>query len=471
MVKTTRGACLMKRKMLFLCFSLLLLVACSNEKEADELIEEVEEAHDDVSSVESIYKEVYVDEEKEFEEVFHFQEDEAKMNFKQSESFLYTDGTNYELDTPRDPTTLSGEEIATVKKEIEHQQEFHQNPISFYKQFDDKFADHFEIEDEEDVWTLTYAPDQEILDEFYLKYTEYMLEAMSIYDEAPKNVVSNLNLEDFSLEFSIDQETKQIERIEFTEDATFLVNDAENGLDRTLIYEFHNYDEAEDIEVPEDAVDITDGIIHHEDDESNPLEDAFDDVFGDRLEDNPELEEQATLYLEGLIQALVYQDVDKAVEVSEGAMDEEEADMQRSFFRDVYIENTEANMGDVTIDEEHLENLADAFLSAIGKTSYNIIATEYDGLDQVVVVLLEIEGIDDFLINQQTEEDMTEVLDENDDLSVDELVEKNLKILADNYEGYDELLEPIEMVVPILIEGEDDFYIEPDDFLQGFVQQ
>src|SRR5699024_10908503 len=135
-------------------------------------------------------------------------------------------------------------------------------------------------------------------------------------------------------------------------------------------------------------------------------------------------EEQATLYLEGLIHALVYQDVDKAVEVSEGAMDEEEADMQRSFFRDVYIENTEANMGDVTIDEEHLENLADAFLSAIGKTSYDIIATEYDGMDQVVVVLLEIEGIDDFLINQQTEEDMTEVLDENDDLSVDELVEK-----------------------------------------------
>src|SRR5699024_10031498 len=122
------------------------------------------------------------------------------------------------------------------------------------------------------------------------------------------------------------------------------------------------------IEVPEDAVDITDGIIHHEGDESNPLEDAFDEVFGDRLEDNPELEEQATLYLEGLIHALVYQDVDKAVEVSEGAMDEEEADMQRSFFRDVYIENTEANMGDVTIDEEHLENLADAFLSAIGKT-------------------------------------------------------------------------------------------------------
>lgn len=462
----------MKSRILFICFSLFVLVACSSEKEADELMQEVEEEHDEIKSLESAYVETYSDETIAYEEVYHFDEKKGKADFINAEFTLYKEKEDYELTTPRDPESIQEDEIAIIKAEIDQREEFHMNPITFYKQFDDDFFKHVEITGEDDdTWTITYEAEDDSLQDFYKKYSEFILDAMNVYmGEFSPSEISNLDIKDFNLDFLIDKETKRIIEIEFKEHTTFIFSDSEQSLDRTLLFEYDSYNEAEEIEVPEDAFDITDGIIHHEDDESNPLEDAFDDVFGDRLEGNPEMEEQAVLYLEGLIQALVYQDVDQAVEVSEGAMDEEEADMQRSFFRDVYIENTEANMGDVNIDEEHLENLADAFLSAIGKTSYDIIATEYDGLGQVVV-LLEIEGIDDFLINQQTEEDMTEVLDENEDASVDELVEKNLKILADNYEEYDELLEPIEIVVPILIEGENDFYIEPDDFLQGFVQQ
>lgn len=455
--------------MLFICLCLWLLVACSNEKKAEELVQEVEKEHDEVTSVESTHKEVYSNDESEYEDVYHFEEDKVKIDFVDTDFTLYQDDENYEMVTTRDPSSIQGEEIATIKKELSQRKEFNRNPISFYKQFDDDFENHFKIEEEDDTWTLTYDPEEEVLETFYTKYTEFMLEAMNIYEGDPSiSVVSNVDIKELELILTIDKETKRMVDIEFIEDASFSVDDNENALDRTLLYAYANYNEAEAIEIPSDAYDITEGIIH--DDESNPLEDAFDDVFGETLEDNPEMEESAEAYLDGIIQATVFQNVDEAVNVSNGAVTEEVAEIQKSSFRDVYIDNTKANMGDVSIDDSYFEELADAFLAAIGETSYQIVDSQYDGLEEAVIVTLEVEGIDDYAVSMQTEEDMQKVI-EDDDLSQEELIEENLEILADNYKVYDETLEPVEIDIFLPIIEEDEFYMNHDDYLQAFIQQ
>lgn len=457
------------------------MAACS-DKEADkspennveELLKEVEESHSQVSSLHSLYSEVYKDEHINYDEIYHFKEEISTIDLLNAEHEIYKDQNKYFLETELDVNSFQEYEISILKSEIIQREKIHQNPLAFYKQFDDDFYSHFDVTEDEDTWTFTYAADEKELDAFYTRYIEFMVDAMNMFEnDYDSSEVSQLAIENFALTFLVDKETKLIIDYELKENTTFVVHENETNLERTLHSEYNHYNEAEDILIPDNALDITDGIILADvegNDDKNPMEDAFDDVFGDRLEDNPELEEKAQAYFEGIIQAIVFQDVDAAVEVSQGTMTKEDADMQKTFFRDVYIDNTRINMGDVDVEDSYFEDLADAFISAIGKTSYQVVDAEYDGTAQIVYVTLEVEGIDDMAINYQTEEDMIEFLDEHTGLSIEEMVEKNLEVLADNYLGYEGLLDPLEIDVPVFIEGEDEFYIEPDSFLYGFVQ-
>lgn len=143
---------------------------------------------------------------------------------------------------------------------------------------------------------------------------------------------------------------------------------------------------------------------------------------------------------------------------------EEVAEIQKEFFREIYIENTEGNMGGIIIDEKYFELLAEGFFTAIGKTSYEIIDSQFNGMDEAVIVTIEVKGIDDYPVSMQTEEDMREIM-EDKDLSQEELIENNLEVSANNYAEYEEILEPIKIDVLVPILNEDEFYFNQDDYL------
>src|SRR5699024_4282220 len=446
----------------FLFFAIILLSACgskdtgkSSEKEIKKVLTEIEESHGQVSSVQSSSSEVYTDEIIKYEEMYNFEEDLSTIDLLNAEHTIFKDKDKYYLVTQRELRDLPDYEIPIIISEIIQREEIHQNPLLFYKQFDENFYEHFQVVEDEDTWTFTYAAEEEVIDAFYTQYTEHMVDGMSMFeDDYESSKVSELTITNFELTFLVDKETTLIIDQELKENTKFMVHGNETNLERTLYSAYNHYNEAEDILIPDDALDITDGNIP--DDvgdvgDGNPMEEAFDDVFGDRLEDNPELEEKAKAYVEAIIQAIVFQDVDAAVDVSQGTMTKEDADVQKTFFRDVYIDNTRINMGGVEVEDSYLEDLADAFLSAIGKTSYQVLDAEYDGIEQIVFVTIEVEGMNDMAINAQTEEDMMEFLDEHTDVPMEEMVEKNLEVLADNYLNYEGLLDPIEMNVPVFI--------------------
>lgn len=101
------------------------------------------------------------------------------------------------------------------------------------------------------------------------------------------------------------------------------------------------------------------------------------------------MKEKAEAYLDGIIQVTVFQDSEEAFNVSEGLISKEVAEIQKTSFREIYIENTEANMSGNIIEEKYFELLADGFLTAIGKTTYEIVDSQFHGMDEVVVVTIE----------------------------------------------------------------------------------
>lgn len=464
----------MRKRIAFIGLSLFFLVACSSEK-ADELLQEVEKNQDEVTSVHTTYREVHDGEKKEGTETFHFDDRQATVEFPESKLTLFkTDGV-YELDTTRDPSSVNGEELWIVKADIDHREEFQRNVITFYKQFDDDFVNHFDIETEDDRWVLTYNPEEAIAQDFYTKFTEYMVEQMGIFsDDLPASKLTNLDMNEFELIFEIDQETKRIILHHFKEDTTFDLDGVANGLDRTLYFTYSDYNDAEEIIVPEEAIDVTDGIVLEDPndplgDDSNVVERAFKDALGDKLE-NPELEKAAAAYLDGLIQATVFQDIEEAVRVSNETLDESEAELHQSFFREIYIDNTKANMIDVSIEDDVFEDLADGFFAGLAKTNYEVIDATYAVIEDSVIVTIEVEGIDDQAIYQQVEEDLSKKL-EDKDVSAEEFVELNLEILGDSYASYEDLLDPVEIEVIVTWDETSGFFVYQDDFLQVFIQQ
>ncbi len=454
---------------------LFFLVACSSEK-ADELLQEVEKNQNDVTSVHTTYREIVGGEKKEGTETFHFDEGQSTVEFQESNLTLFKEGEVYELDTIRDVSGISGEELWVIKAEIDYREEFQRNIITFYKQFDDDFFNHFDIEEEDDLWILTYNPEEKIAKEFYTKLTEYMVGEMGMFsDDLPASAVTNVVINEFELMFEIDRETKRITLHHFKEDTTFDLDDKPIEFDRTLLFTYSDYNDAEEIVVPEEAIDVTDGIVLEDPndppgDDANVVERAFKDVLGSDVDD-PELEEAAAAYLDGLIQATVFQDIEAAVHVSNETMDESEAELHQAFFREVYIDNTKANMFDVVIDDEFFEYLADGFFTGLSKTNYEIIDSTYTGIEGSVVVTLTVEGIDDNEVYLQTEEDLGKAI-EDKDLSVEEFVELNLEILGDSYASYEDLLDPVEIeVVVTTMDERYDFFVYQDDFLQAFIQQ
>lgn len=65
--------------------------------------------------------------------------------------------------------------------------------------------------------------------------------------------------------------------------------------------------------------------------------------------------------------------------------------------------------------------------TAIGKTTYEIVDSQFDGMDEAVVVIIEVKGIDDSAVIMQTEEDMQKLM-EDKYLPQEELIVKNLEV-------------------------------------------
>src|SRR5690625_2259408 len=158
-----------------------------------------------------------------------------------------------------------------------------------------------------------------------------------------------MDISEVSFEMTLNEADYTIKQMKW--DMDYKEDDEEMTLKHQ--YSFGKYDDIDEIKALEEDTSST-GASGQNDDNNNSL-------FSLRSDDDVDPDEAAS-YLDALIQATVFQDVDGFVSAAPESMSkedsQEEAEVQRDFFKEIYIENTRANMEGTGVTDEQIETLA-----------------------------------------------------------------------------------------------------------------
>src|SRR5699024_8023018 len=127
-------------------------------------------------------------------------------------------------------------------------------------------------------------------------------------------------------------------------------------------------------------------------------------------------EAEAAAYVDASIQATVFQDEDKYVNKAPGSSKKEKenaAEVQKTQFKELYLQNTKQDMEGANVTEEDIHDLADAFLGALSKTSYEVVGAKVQS-DKEITVTLKVEGIDETALYLETSEELRSLYDEGE---------------------------------------------------------
>lgn len=335
--------------------------------------------------------------------------------------------------------------------------EFMTNPYQVLEQLDDGIKDKFTAEKEDEEITLSFDGDEDESHDFATRLLLYLSSDDGEVTEDDVEDFMEFDLEEVKVEIVIDESNYLLKKVNYSIDLE------EDGDD----YSIHNKYTYDDYDKNMKIDKLVEEVEKEEAEQAKAREEE-EKVFGEANID----EDEASAYLDALIQATVFQDEEGFIKAAPESMSEEdsqsEAEVQRAFFKQAYIENTQTNMEDFGVTDEEIESLADAFIDALGKTDYEVVGAEEIN-DHEVIVTVSVEGINETKIYQETDDELRQLIDDGK-LEEEDFAEKNMEVLIDMYEEV-EILDPVEVEVSVLKEA--DHYLVPlqDEFLLGgFVQ-
>lgn len=444
-------------------FSIVLLAGCGfGSVSPEDTVEKAEKAMDEVESVEIKFKE---------KQENYTDNGLFKLNLKddiERYEFENMSMTVYHKDDEILVEDISGEveqwDDFSYLQNVNDRVEFLTEPFDLLEDFDADFVDHLEVEknkDKDDI-VLTYVGDEEDKDveqTFAISYIGFYKYG-SHYEPMLDAMEKDTKINDVVFEMTLDEEDYLVKSLKV--ELKYEENDEELKLQHQ--YTYKRYDDVGKIK----ALKADGAKKESQDSESSGLLDKFG--FGDS-DGDVDLDE-ASAYVDALIQATVFQDAEGFVENAPASMSDDaskdEAELQRDFFKESYTENTKANMEGTGVTDEQIDTLTDAFLKALGKTKYEIIAAESGG-DGTAIVTVSIEGIDDAKVYADTDDKLVEMIDA-EKVTEDNFIEKNMEVLSSMYEKI-ETLDAVEVEVTVMKEGNNYMVPIQDEFLLGgFVQ-
>lgn len=443
-------------------FTIVFLTGCSfGTLSSKEVIEQVEEAMEDVESVEIKFK-------------------EKRDNFTENGFFtldMKKEVGLYELENMGMTVYYDGDDILvqdisgsverwddfSYLKNVHEQVEFLQEPFELLQDFDEDVIDHIDVEKDKDKeeYVLTYGgdeADEDVVKSFAISYL-----AFSKYGnqyEAMVDAMDDIEVNDVVFAMTLHDEDYRIKSVKLK------ITYDDHGEEYTLHdqYTYRKYDDVGKIKaLKEDAP--------KEKSESTGLLDKLG--LGEKGDATGTVDvDEASAYVDALIKATVFQDAEGFVKAAPASISREdresEAELQRDFFKEMYVENTKNNMEGSGVTDEQVEKLADAFLKGLSKTKYKIVHAEA-GDEDTVIVTVSVEGLDDTKVYEDTDEKLME-LAEDGEMTEENFIEKNMEVLTKMYDDAT-ILDAVEVEVTVM--NSDGSYMVPlqDEFLiGGFVQ-
>ena len=442
-----------------------MLTACSTDTEdiatPEEILTKVEEEHDAIESV-VVQEEIieHLDDSLSYVaiEKIDFKSGIISFEMENGKTFVYKDseGIMIIVDGEHVDPALGNDEIQDFKFTYELKNQ--QNPFKQLKEFDEDFYKSLTMKEDEKNYTFTYNGNDEQKRTLIqgIVWSNH-IQANSLADSYENLAIENADLEITAL---IDKNTNRIQMFEiyikYSPPQEFNVQTVEF----TKIDKYSKYNAVEVIEKPEVAASDTET-------KTNSEEVTMSD------EEVAQAEQEASDYVDALIQATVFQDVEEYVSKAPGPQTEEEkredGSMQQSFFREIYEQNTLGNMKGSGVTEDQVTEFAAAFMKALSMTTYEMTDSEMVA-DDAIRVTVSIRGFDNTQMNLDVEEKLIEE-HEAGKIEDEELLNRNLELIIEAYNSNEELLEPREAVVDVMRSEEGTYTILlQDQYLLTFVQ-
>jgi len=428
------------------------------ESSPSEVLRKAEEAHSELTGVEVSFVEDY----KEVTDT-----GSVIIDIAGNESFITLEEENISIYINDDDTLVeySSGEVESwgdsgVYADVENMVELEKNPLTYFKNIDNDIFDKFDMEKDKNQYILTYTGSEKDAEYLGKAITFNQLTGFDDFDETID--LLDMEVELFDLKLFINSASFLVEKIE--QQLTYKFEDDPDATDTKVVHEFKNYNDIGEIVRLEATTADGEGLNKKDDASTNNLKDEDKELYA----------KEAAEYVDALIQATVFQDADEFIKKAPKSMSEEdkkaEAEVQRDFFKEIYIQNTKDNMEGTGVTDDEINGLAEAFLKALSTTKYEIVDSEAIS-DEDFVVTVSIQGIDDAQVYKDTEDQLYEVF-KKEDISEDEIISKNMEILIQNYESVDSLLDAVEVKVDVTKEGEGSYLVMMQDqfLVGGFVQ-
>ena len=448
--------------LLLLIMSVLVLSGCVSTLDSllearspKTVLKKAEIAHNDVHSVEVSFEDKF----NEFTETgnmaIDMEVEESFITANEQDMSLYITNDDLLIEYANGDVESWGD--SPMYADLTGMVEIGKNPLAFYTERDADFFEKFDIKKEKDSYILTYEGSEE--DAQYLAKAIAHFELTGIEDFDEDIDFRAVSIENFELELAINRSSYLLDSIEHK--ITYKFEDRTDETATRLLHEYENYNDIGEIKPLEANVAEGEGFNQSND--------------GELSEKDKELyESEAAAYVEALIEATVFQDVDGFIEKAPDSMSDkdkqDEAELQRDFFKQTYQENTQSNMEGTGVTEEEILDLTDAFLQALGTTEYEIVDAEATTSEDIIVTV-SISGLDDEGIYLETEDQLFDAFVE-ENLEEDEIFSKNIELLVENYKSVDSLLDPVEVEVDVIRQSDGSYFVMMQDqfLVGGFVQ-
>lgn len=436
-------------------FSMFFIVGCASENSED-VLEDAKKEQEDLETVEADFEMNGETSPVTGKAVFDFENEQSYINFDEADVAFYKDQEDfyieYEDGTVLDSQSSGAEDVETVEEDTNQELELIANPIKVYETWDEDIFSKFDMESNDDIYELSFNGDETEQEDIGQAVVENSMDAIREETADHSLEASDITVNSFSLDLKIDQDTQRVKEVEHALD--YEVDGNNLSEEDNQQFSYANHDDAETIDVPETT------------EESGGMEGSLSG------EEKETMEKDAGKYLEALIEATVFQDKEAFIKNVPDSYPEEsiesDADLQKDFFKETYIQNTLANFEGTDVSEEQVEELADAFMEALSQTKYEVIDQEAQD-EETVIVTISVEGINDQAIYAKVDEKLQE-LDEAGELDGENLDKKNIEILQEQFEELEDLSSPTEVDVDVTKEqdGAYNVYMQ-DQYLEGFV--
>lgn len=441
--------------LLISCFSIIFIFGCASEN-AEDILEDAKKKQADLEAVEVDFEMDGETSPMTGKAIFDFEKEQSYIDFDEAEFAFYKDQDDFFIEygdgTVLDSQAAGMEDAGDIEEDTEQELELIGNPLAVYETWDEDIFSKFEMDSGDDLYELHFNGDETDQEDIGQAVVENSMDA--IREEAADDSLENsdITVNSFALDMKIDQETQLLKEVKHALD--YEVAGKNLSEEEHQQFSYKNYDDAKTIAIPE-ATETAEG-----------MEGAFDN------EDQETLEKDAGQYVEALIEATIFQNEEGFIEKVPDSFPEDsiesDAELQKDFFKETYIQNTMANFEGTGVSEEQVEELADAFMHALSQTKYEVIEQEAQD-EEYIIVTLSVEGINDQAIYAEVEDELRE-LHENGEVDDDKLEEKNIDLLQAKFEELEDLSSPTEVDVEVTKEqdGAYNVYMQ-DQFLEGFV--